>query len=335
MNYDIVFYHDPCSDGLAALWATFIPMYQKPHPEPMTDLVGLTPGNKLPIKCYDGKAVLFLDIAPHIDEVLSGVLMNAKQVTVLDHHESNLDIWSKSDLIRTTSTFVTTFQNEYIHAEFHKNKAGCQIAWDYFHPGESRPWFIDYIGDSDLYKWELPDSEAINAALHSLDYINIPKLNWLHVHPCHKQEILKEGQTILRANDIQIERAYNDATPAILVNDIHQTQYNIWIGSDINPELKSKLGNKLCHKLMPNGQKPDFATVLTHYIDTDLSGFSMRSLETFSVKDVATQFNGGGHKCASKTNLYIEYDYYKSTELKKLCYNLYDKQEKYVGKLII
>jgi hypothetical protein len=34
------------------------------------------------------------------------------------------------------------------------DRSGAGMSWDHFFPGEPRPWFIDYIEDRDIWKWE-------------------------------------------------------------------------------------------------------------------------------------------------------------------------------------
>jgi hypothetical protein len=48
------------------------------------------------------------------------------------------------------------------------NRSGAGMSWDHFFPGEERPWFIDYIEDRDIWKWQWPNSRAALAWIDTM-----------------------------------------------------------------------------------------------------------------------------------------------------------------------
>lgn len=67
----------------------------------------------------------------------------AKQITIMDHHQSAIDQLSDIDNITTI---------------FDISRCGAQIAWDYFYDFSVRLLVIDLISDCDLWKWKFWDT---------------------------------------------------------------------------------------------------------------------------------------------------------------------------------
>jgi len=174
MDYDICVYHGPCSDGLAASWA--VQMNDK-----SIRMIAQAPGchklfNYMGKDKWVGKTVVFVDICPVL-EVLNELVEVCKHVTILDHHETNRNIIMKlANNAQLPPNLDVIFDME---------RAGCQIAWDYFHYDNAnkkvkpRPWFLDYIGDGDLWfpserktPNPLPDSRSVTKGLHVCGYLD-------------------------------------------------------------------------------------------------------------------------------------------------------------------
>jgi hypothetical protein len=148
----VVFYHGNCADGMGAALAYYV---SKGTAEFQPCYYGID------INC-DGidpnTEVYFLDFVPS-KEVLIKLSLEAKQITILDHHVTAQKILEEIK------------DNRKIHAVFDMNRSGAGITWDYFNPGKPRPALINYIEDRDLWKFVLPYSREVNA------YINSKELN--------------------------------------------------------------------------------------------------------------------------------------------------------------
>lgn len=188
----IVFYHDDCTDGLAAATivreacnADDLPIF---HPAAFHHL---DPAAKVAAICQGAgmgegpDRVIFLDMAP--EPVQVGALIAAyprAAIWIYDHHKSAIEDYAA----RAADTEIHTLRAQ--HRGEHEIKllrlaggsvlfaacqtlSGAQIAY-YLLARNSvfmettkgvPPWWIDYVGDRDLWKHELPESKAINAAI--------------------------------------------------------------------------------------------------------------------------------------------------------------------------
>ena len=73
------------------------------------------------------------------------------RVTLLDHHKSAME----------------ELQGQLPGCYFDMNRSAAAIAWGYFKPLERMPDLLAYVQDRDLWRWELPDSRAVNAAIEA------------------------------------------------------------------------------------------------------------------------------------------------------------------------
>lgn len=135
-----VLYHAPCLDGFSAAYAawkkfgdhaTYVPCrYQEP----------------VPVDIESGSHVYILDFSYPRDVLVE--LEKRCQIVVIDHHES-----AQQDL------------EGLLFAHFDMTRAGCVLAWEYFHPDVPIPQLLRYVQDRDLWEFKLDITEEVNAAL--------------------------------------------------------------------------------------------------------------------------------------------------------------------------
>lgn len=247
---DIVLYHAECSDGFGAAWAIwkrfpgvrFIPV-KHGHPPPD----GLT-----------SQHVVIVDFS-YARPILDTMASETKNLLVLDHH-----ITAQQALAGLP------------YAYFDQNKSGAVLAWEWAH-GSRAPWLLRYIQDKDLWKWALPGSREINAALASYPFD-------FQVWDRFSQATLEqEGRAILRYERELVSKL---AAQAVMVE--FQGQIVPSVHSAI---LTSQIGERL------SADHP--FCVIWH----DRDGrrfFSMRSREEGTdVGAIAASFGGGGHTHAA------------------------------------
>ena len=186
-------------------------------------------------------------------------------------------------------------------------KSGCQLTWDYFFEDQKRPFFIDYIGDRDLWKWELPDSKEINAAIFEtnlIDQNDLMKLTNLLTDSEKKiDDLLEKGKFILQLNKRELDiGAYNAIETKFNYED---KIYRIWLGGNISPSLRSDLGNLLCKKNFKDGTSPDFAATWQYDPKSDEWWVSLRGLidKSPDLSVIASKYDGGGHYYASSIKI--------------------------------
>jgi nanoRNase/pAp phosphatase (c-di-AMP/oligoRNAs hydrolase) len=284
-HYDIVIYHGPCSDGVTALWCA--KEYLKDKFEPMQCKAGSDPEG-----IFDDKKILFVDLCPSINFIINTSKI-AKKITIIDHH--------KSALVMHDSNIETIKKIKNLEIILDMTRSGCQMTWDYFFKDEPRPWFVDYIGDRDLWEWKLPFSKEINAALFESNYLdanNILNLNTLLINPEIKQKkYIANGKIIIKLQKKSLDIGVYKAHKAeFKVNDII---YNIWLGGNIDMSLRSELGNLLCEKKFLDGTEPDFSVVWVYEPKLNEWWISMRGAKKHDLSAIATTFGGGGHFSAA------------------------------------
>jgi oligoribonuclease NrnB/cAMP/cGMP phosphodiesterase (DHH superfamily) len=215
-----------------------------------------------------GRNVLVVDFS-YKRPVLEEMKSKAQYLRVFDHHKT---AWE--DLASL----------EYCY--FDGNKSGARIAWDII---RCSPWAVKnpdtppivlYIEDRDLWKFQLPHSKEVNAALSS--YPKDFKV-WDELEKKDINEFIIEGTAILRYQT-QIVDFLSDQAEEIEIGGHKVLAVN-------SPVLQSEIGNKLAHG------RP-FGAVW--YEQKGKRKFSLRSTnQGVDVAEVAQQQGGGGHRNAS------------------------------------
>lgn len=285
-DFDAIIYHGPCPDGTGGLWSA---CHYKPIKNRYACKAGCNPQGD-----YRQMNVIFVDICPKIEYLLE-LVKTAKYVVILDHHKSS------EQMIQDNFVLLDSITNLYI--EFNMERSGCQMAWDYFFDSVPRPFFIDYMGDRDLWTWKLPSSKEINTGLWELGYIDsydLTKLTGLLENSEEKIKYLESaGKLIELGNKKQIDIGLANAIEASMV--LQDKTFRIWLGGNINPSVRSDFGNALCLKPFKDGTLPDFSASWQFDPKTDEWWISFRGVSERSpdLSVIASGYGGGGHPMAS------------------------------------
>ena len=183
-----VLYHANCNDGFGAAWAAWVHTQGEDAEFHPVSYQQEPPFAKL------GKDNLIYIVDFSYDrERLMELASVHKHVTVLDHHKTAEDA--------LTGEWPDKPQNLELH--FEADKSGAVMTWEYFHGGYNRddiPEILLYAQDRDLWRWELPDSKAINEAL----LILVPKefKRWRTIdatwQATGKKQLMEDGYTALQ-----------------------------------------------------------------------------------------------------------------------------------------
>lgn len=295
------FYHFPCNDGITSAWILSQTLKD-------ADLIGVKPGcteidPEKYVKCH----LYFVDVCPNLE--LLTRLLEKNKVTILDHHISNQRMLEN----------IEQKEGWDLHITFDMTLSGCQITWDHFNPdpdheGEYlfRPWFINYIGDRDLWKFEMEDSRVINLALSEFGHVSLKGLSALAEKDYNfiQQELIIPGTIIDQKHSRMMKQDLKKALKAKF-HLSEESHYNVWIGSTYG-YLTSDFGHLLYETPFPSNEDepdvyPDFAVVWSYRLDTDSWKYSLRSGkrgklssdEAVDVSQIAAHFGGGGHKAAA------------------------------------
>ncbi len=288
---DICIYHANCMDGFTAAWVVA-------RKFPDIELVPASYGDAPPDVL--GKTVLIVDFS-YAKPVLEAMARHARLVVVLDHHktaESALaefevkDIWFSETQGTVCSHFPGRPGKPIAH--FDMSKSGALLAWQFCHPGLAAPALVDYVEDRDLWRWALPDSRAVNAALGSYEQTQAA---WnLHASALDEARrsglwiprLVDEGQAILRQRDKDITALIGAAKREMRIGGhlVDVVNAPFFLASDIGERLSAF--------------KPFAAT----YYDAAAGRmFSLRSQEggehSLDVSEIARSYGGGGHRHAA------------------------------------
>lgn len=292
----LVIYHANCADGFTAAWAVNRAM--------AAEFYAGSYGNRPPD--VTGRDVIFVDFC-YKPAVMLELQRTAASILVLDHHKSAAE--DMPDEPRTGREHLTVLRMDapawktprtwqhyltcvhmdrcegipkaMIYALFDQERSGAGIAWDFFHT-TPRPALVNHVEDRDLWRFELPGTRAIQAAVFSYEYTFE---NWDYLAGLPIQELRAQGLAISRKHQKDIAELLNICTRSLTIGGHSVPAANL-------PHIfASDAGH-----IMAQG-KP-FAAC---YWDTDeLRHFSLRSTDDgVDVSLIAKQYGGGGHRNAA------------------------------------
>lgn len=314
-EFDAIFYHVNCPDGVTALWAVlYNQLFRlcglinwKDLTTPFADGEGNgckghilcpVPAGKHPLvdskAFYYDKRVILVDVAFKRSylEAVSRYQGKTGSILILDHHKSAMRDLTGSDL---PSSIVVEFDME---------RAGCQIAWDRFCLDRSspRPKLLEYVADRDLWKWDLLQSREVSYYLYEHFFSRgLSKMDKLHdlITHCNDEgisAIVKEVAPAYQVWRSQINRAASNATLRRLRMPKTGKYYKVKLfQSDIS--IGSEVGNELSM-----AGDCDFAINWYYKLESNSFGFSCRSdarRTDIDLSEICAEFGGGGHAQAA------------------------------------
>lgn len=263
-------FHAGCPDGFGAAWSVWRAWNGGGN------FIARGHEDRLRGEDFEDHLVAFVDIAPANDE-LETLAEHAAQVVVLDHHITSKNRYESDPSIENQL-------NGYGHViRFDMNHSGAVLAWRYFMEDEPLPDLLAYVQDQDLWTWELPDSDAVNAAISSY-----PRTfeAWSSLAERPIEELMTEGVPILRANRQDVERSLRNAAPLALGSRRVES-----VNASIN---RSSIGHELAKRKAfgePWG--------CVYRIVGDRIFATLYSIGDFDVSAIAGEYGGGGHKNAA------------------------------------
>lgn len=263
----LVIYHAHCWDGFCAAW-----LFHRAYPN--AEYLPAQYGEDAPD--VSGRDVFMFDFS-YPRDVLRRVATAAKTLTVLDHHAT-----AQKDLEHFADGWHTAT------VTFDMSKSGGRLAWEFLQDagaleiyGASCPWLVDYTEDRDLWRFALPNSKAINAAVRSfpLDFAE-----WDSISARGAMAWAEEGYAIMRREEQiiaeHVERARLEDIGGHSVPVVNATT----LFSDIAGELAKGQPFAACYFDRADGKRQ----------------YSLRSGENgVDVSLIAQQYGGGGHKHAA------------------------------------
>lgn len=282
----IVIYHAACSDGFCSAWLLWRVFGNS------AEYVPARYGDDAPD--VRGRDVYVVDFS-YAHDVLTRMHDEAESIVVLDHHrtaEANLRGLgfctfdsSKSGARLTWEhihgmvygfmshfTPVARLTLEHIHGVVHGFMSHFTL--------ESPPWLVTYTEDRDLWKWRLPASREVNAALRSYP---LEFEAWDAIHRSGPTEYVTMGEAILREQTKLVDSHVKHAV------EINLAGHNVLCV------------NATCHVSEIAGQLAADRPFGAVYFDTPTERvYSLRSTsDGADVSEIAALYGGGGHKHAA------------------------------------
>jgi len=267
LNMNIVLYHANCFDGFCAAWVAWGNLNIK------TKFLPVQYGQGLPESFFNelnsNDNVYILDFS-YKAEVLRRIIDKCNHLVVLDHHKS-----AKKDL--------ENFSHPNAYICFNMEKSGGRLTWEFFQKKNKPNWLVLYTEDRDLWKWELPNSKAINAYLRSypMDFWWWKTVSGIK----DKNYIITEGEAILRAEQKIVDTQASFATDF----NIGGHQARIVNATTLISETAGKLAEEA-----PIGmtwfQRADGKFIYSLRVRQDID---------VDVSEIAKTYGGGGHRKAA------------------------------------
>ena len=254
----ICIYHENCADGFGAAWVVhkalgdiefFAGKYQEPPPD------------------VTGKDVVMVDFS-YKRPVLLEMAEKANSILIIDHHKTAIE-----DLVNLPWKVTT---------KFNIGCSGAILTWEWFFPGQEPPPLLLHIEDRDLWRFALPHTREILAAVFSYPY-DFKVWDQLMTKPI--LTLWAEGSVINRKHLKDIKELLNVTTREMCIGGYRIPIANLphTLTSDAANELAKGKPFAGCYYDAPNGRN-----------------FSLRSTgEGVDVSVIAKQYGGGGHRNAS------------------------------------
>ena len=258
-----VIYHENCRDGFGAAWAAWTTLgHRTPNGNPV-HYIPSNYGHPPPDTDPDG-TVYILDFSYDLGTMTALHHRHNGRITLLDHHKSAME----------------ELQGKVPGCHFAQDLSGAVMAWNFFHPFARLPKLLAYVQDRDLWKFELPRSRDINAALEAapMDFDTWSALNL--------DELAAEGHILLGPRREAVDALAQAATTV--------TIDGVPVPAVETTELVSETGERL---LQLHPEAP-FAA-LWHRREDGTVKFSLRSRGDTDVAVIAQKYGGGGHAAAA------------------------------------
>ena len=271
------FFHAGCPDGFGAAWAV--------RRAWGNDAEYLARGHEDPLRPSDwgGSVIVFVDISLE-NRALRALGEVAAHVLVLDHHVSARDHFESDPGLEN----ALRAHGHLVH--FDLEQSGATLAWHHFHGDTPLPSLLAYVEDQDLWRWKLPASEEINAAISS--YPRRFEV-WDELAEMPPEELARQGAPIVQANRCEVERLLRTAHPVVLgARRVEAVNSGV---------LRSNVGHELAKRTTFG--EPWGLVYRMHGRRVDVSLYSIGGLD---VSRVAKEYGGGGHRNAAGFSVSLE-----------------------------
>lgn len=266
----VCIYHAGCPDGFGAAWAAWQAWGE--------DALYVARGHDDDLRAgdYAGDFVLFADIAPPA-HAFADLAEQVGRLVVLDHHVS-----ARERYLADPSLAEHVARNGH-QVVFDLGHSGAALAWQHLHPDRTLPELLAYVEDQDLWRFALPRSREVNAAIGShLRSFDV----WGRLAATPADALAAEGGPILRALRMEVDRSLAAAHP-LRVGALRLEGVNA-------RTQRAEIGHELAERRAfgtPAGVVYRLTGAQVHV--------SLYSVADFDVSRIAAGYGGGGHRNAA------------------------------------
>lgn len=256
----LVIYHGGCRDGFCAAWV-LASRFGAENLDFHAGYYGQTPPD-----CA-GRDVVIVDFSypmPDMERIRGEVAT----LLVLDHH-------------KTAQATLRDFRGDNTRVVFDMERSGAGLAWDEYFPTQPRTWAVAYTEDRDLWRFALPNSQAICAYLSILPF---EFDSWNDVAKSRAELFIPAGVAVLAKVDQYVAEVKKNARRWTFEG--HDVPIVNAPQVDISELLDALTGTELF--AMGWWQRAD-----------GVFQYSLRSRGDFDVSALAKMHGGGGHKNAA------------------------------------
>ena len=259
-----VLYHAD-ADGFGAAYAIWKKYGHSHH----IDYIKVQYGQPVPVIHHETQKLFIVDFSYDRETCLN--LSEMFSTTIFDHHKTAEKELDGLDF-----------------AVFDNLMSGCELTWNcIFKDWELIPDILAYVGDRDLWKFDLPMSEEVNLAIAAMPETFEAWDNF------NLKEAKMKGTAIKAFRDRQI-------APFLKTSRITQFQGAPAVVVNCTANI-SETGHQLL------GRFPD-AQIAVMYADRSdgKRSYSLRSRGDFDVSEIAKGNGGGGHRSAAGFTVELE-----------------------------
>lgn len=271
------YYHAGCPDGFGAAWAVRNAWGDG------ASYISRNHDERLERGIHAGDELAFVDIAPSNAELVH-LCEEAGALHIVDHHVT------ARDRIENDAAIASRLLGTQHSIHFDLGASGAALAWHYWNPGRPLPDLLGYVEDQDLWRFKLPNSREVNAAIATYP---MRFGTWDRLADTDPEDLAEEGAPIVRAQRLAIDRAVETAHVVHLgehrIEAVAATTLRPWIGHE--------LATRAAHGV-PCG--------IVYNVDTKRVDVSIYSVGDFNVAVLATARGGGGHRSASGFSVPID-----------------------------
>lgn len=162
-SFCVVAYHDNCTDGLAA--AAVVSLAVESAGDAQPEFIPVQYGQALPERILvGGKCILFVDFCPEREQIAQ-IAAVWEDWFAIDHHKHRA--WLPVEFPNNAAFDIDRSGAVLTSDWFFGRQPTCNIfePWVEPHQDAGLPTVLRYVQDRDLWKWEMPNSREVSAAL--------------------------------------------------------------------------------------------------------------------------------------------------------------------------